>query len=705
MNLDNSNFYLNKLISWLKFNIRVLEEANVPETPLLEKLKFLAITSTNLDEFFMVRVARLKYDIESGYNEMDKSGYLPRELFNKIADIVHDLYNNKYNYLQKTLKELESEKIYFKKYKNLNKKQKAHLDKYFDEIIFPVLTPVAIDTSHPFPLISNKSLNLGVMIEKDKEKSAFSHIEDQKIFSVVEVPANLKRFFKLTTPENDIIFVLLEDIIKNNIKKIFSGNKIIEVCTFRITRNAEVLLDEESENLLNEMERYIKRRRWGFAVRLEINSKCNDYMLNFLKDKLNLDDKDIYNVPEPVNIGSFMNFSDLLKNHEHLKFKKLIPQPHPILYNSKDLFKTLKEEDIILHHPFEQFDYVIDLVKNASRDPGVLAIKQTLYRISGNSPLIEHLIKAAENGKQVTVLVELKARFDEEKNIEWAKKLEEAGCHVIYGIKGLKVHVKALLIVRLENEGIKRYVHLSTGNYNDKTAKLYTDIGFMTSKESFASDVSALFNLLTGYSKPPHWKLISVAPLDLRENLLKLIDNEIKNAKNNLSSRIIAKMNALIDTEIIKKLYQASQAGVKIDLIVRGICCLRPGVKGLSDNIRVISIIGKLLEHSRIFYFSNNNDPYVFLSSADWRPRNFDRRVEIAFPVEKKEKKNKIINILCTILKDNKKAYLLKENGKYIKIKSENPFDSQLELYKLSKNIFQTEFLNNNFKLPQDYIM
>lgn len=706
MNLDAPKFYFNKQLSWLNFNIRVLEEANSKdaETPLLEKLKYLAITSTNLDEFFMVRVARIKDDIESGYNEADKSGFRPRELFREVSNTIHNIYDNQYHYFQNTVGKLKKEKVYLKKYKELSNKQKEYAKKYFNEIIFPVLTPVAIDPSHPFPLIANKSLNLGVLLERNNDESSFFNIEDEQIFSVVEVPSNLKRFIKLPASNEENVFIYLEEIIKVNLDQLFSGNKIIAADTFRITRNAEVLLDEESENLLSEMKRYVKRRRWGFSVRLEINSKYNDYILKFLKDKLNISEADIYKVPGPINLGSFINFSSKINNNEHLKFKKMIPQPNPEIYNAADIFELLKEKDVILHHPFESFEPVVELVKQAASDPKVLAIKQTLYRVSGNSPLIKHLTTAAENGKQVTVILELKARFDEENNIAWAKKLEEAGCHVVYGIKGLKVHSKTLLIVREEKEGIKRYVHMSTGNYNDQTAKLYTDMALMTSKDTFAIDIAGLFNLLTGYSKPPEWKLLSVAPLDLRDKFLKLIDNEINNASNNLDAKVIAKINSLVDSKIIKKLYKASQAGVKIELVVRGICCLVPGIKGVSENITVRSIVGKLLEHSRIFYFKNNNQPLVFLSSADWRPRNLDRRVEIAFPVEEEKKKQKVINALKTILNDSKKAYLLKENGAYKKINDGNDYESQIELHKMAKTAFQKEVLNNQFKIPQDYI-
>lgn len=704
MDLDQEKFYFNKQLSWLKFNLRVLEEADKTEeeTPLLEKLKYLAITASNLDEFFMVRVARIKDDMEAGYNEQDKSGYRPRELFSEVSKTIHSIYDKQYTYFRKTIKKLENEKIFLKNYKDLNSKQRKYAKKYFKEIIFPVLTPVAIDPSHPFPLIANKSLNLGVLLERNRSDDVFSNIEEKKVFSVVEVPSNLQRFIEIPSSDKNNIFICLEEIIKANLNRLFSGNKVITADTFRITRNAEVLLDEESKNLLSEMKRYVKRRRWGFAVRLEMNHDYNEYILNFLKEKLNLSEADVYKVSGPINLGTFMSFASKFNNHDHLKFKKIIPQPNPLIYNADDVFELLKEKDIILHHPFESFDPVVEIVKKAAADPKVLTIKQTLYRVSGNSPLIEHLTRAAENGKQVTVLVELKARFDEEKNIAWAKKLEEAGCHVVYGIKGLKVHAKALLIVRAEKEGIKRYVHMSTGNYNDNTAELYTDMALMTSKDNFASDIAGLFNLLTGYSKPPEWKLISVAPLDLKEKFLKLIEAEIDNSKNGLKARIIAKMNALVDSDIIKKLYEASQAGVDIELIVRGICCLVPGIEGVSENIKVRSIIGKLLEHSRIFYFENNGQPLVFLSSADWRPRNLERRVEIAFSVE--DNKEKIIDVLKTVLKDSKKAHLLQKNGDYKKIDDGNYFESQTELHRLAKAAFQKEVLNKEFKVPQDYI-
>jgi polyphosphate kinase len=704
MDLDQEKFYFNKQLSWLKFNLRVLEEADKTEeeTPLLEKLKYLAITASNLDEFFMVRVARIKDDMEAGYNEQDKSGYRPRELFSEVSKTIHSIYDKQYTYFSKTIKKLENEKIFLKNYKDLNSKQRKYAKKYFKEIIFPVLTPVAIDPSHPFPLIANKSLNLGVLLERNRSDDVFSNIEEKKVFSVVEVPSNLQRFIEIPSSDKNNIFICLEEIIKANLNRLFSGNKVITADTFRITRNAEVLLDEESKNLLSEMKRYVKRRRWGFAVRLEMNHDYNEYILNFLKEKLNLSEADVYKVSGPINLGTFMSFASKFNNHDHLKFKKIIPQPNPLIYNADDVFELLKEKDIILHHPFESFDPVVEIVKKAAADPKVLTIKQTLYRVSGNSPLIEHLTRAAENGKQVTVLVELKARFDEEKNIAWAKKLEEAGCHVVYGIKGLKVHAKALLIVRAEKEGIKRYVHMSTGNYNDNTAELYTDMALMTSKDNFASDIAGLFNLLTGYSKPPEWKLISVAPLDLKEKFLKLIEAEIDNSKNGLKARIIAKMNALVDSDIIKKLYEASQAGVDIELIVRGICCLVPGIEGVSENIKVRSIIGKLLEHSRIFYFENNGQPLVFLSSADWRPRNLERRVEIAFSVE--DNKEKIIDVLKTVLKDSKKAHLLQKNGDYKKIDDGNYFESQTELHRLAKAAFQKIVLNKEFKVPQDYI-
>jgi len=705
MDLSDEKYFLNKQLSWLNFNKRVLEEANEKSTPLLEKLTYIAITSTNLDEFFMVRVARLKGKIESNYNEKDKSGYRPRELLSEVSKTIHKIYADQYEYFTNIINDLKKESIIFKDYKQLSKTQLNYIKRYFKEVILPVLTPVAIDPSHPFPLIANKSLNLGVLIERKEGKSLFSNIEDENIFSLVEVPANLNRFISLPSKNGENHFIYLEEVIKNNLHYLFSGYDIIAADTFRITRNAEVLLDEDSDNLLSEMQKYVKRRRWGFTVRLEVKNNMNEYLLNFLMNHLDIDERDIYKVNGPVNLGSFMSFKSKFEDKEDLKFKPLIPQPNMKIFDAENIFDLLKKEDVILHHPFESFDPVLDLIEKSASDPKVLAIKQTLYRVSGDSPIIEHLTTAAENGKQVTVLVELKARFDEANNIAWAKKLEEAGCHVVYGIKGLKVHSKALLIVRSESEGIRRYVHLSTGNYNDKTAKLYTDVGLITSKENYASDISGLFNLLTGYSKPPQWRLISVAPLDMRTKFIELIENEIKNVKSGLKGQITAKMNALVDRRIIEKLYEASMTGVQIDLIVRGICCLMPGHKEVSQNIRVRSIVGKLLEHSRLFYFYNNNDPIVYLSSADWRPRNLDRRVEIAFPIENKTQKRKIINILETVLQDNQKAHLLLPTGEYEKIENDkDDFESQLELYKQAKQKFEEEVLNNNIITPNKYV-
>jgi polyphosphate kinase len=686
MDYSDSKYYLNKQFGWLEFNNRVLEEAQDERTPLLERLKFLAITASNLDEFVMVTVARLKDQIESGYNKQDKVGLRPKELFKELSNRMHQMVKEQYGCLNYVLDTLEEEDINFVEYKDLTEDQKEFLDNYFHDNIHPVLTPMAIDQSRPFPLILNKSLNLAVRLTSSPESNTLSPNKDGKgLFSMVRVPSILPRIVEIPSDDKRN-FIFMEKVIKEYLDKLFFGYTIEAVGAFRITRNAEVSLDEEAQNLLVEMERYVKRRKWGFPVRLEIEQGIDCQLKDFLVQSLDLNRKDIYEVAGPIDLTTFMGFSGL-DGFDHLRYEPLLPQPAQDFYNKEEsIFDLIKEKDLLVHHPYESFDPVIKLVQEASEDSQVLAIKQTLYRVSGDSPIIEALAQAAENGKQVTVLVELKARFDEENNIEWAKKLEKSGCHVVYGLVGLKVHSKLLLIVRDEEEGIRRYVHMSTGNYNDKTAKLYTDTGMFTAKETFGSDVSAMFNLLTGYSSAPQWKKLAVAPLNLRDTFVKLIRNEVEQVKSGKEGHIIAKMNSLVDSGIIKELYKASSAGVKIDLIVRGMCCLKPGIEGVSDNIRVISIVGRLLEHSRIFYFSNGANPKIFMSSADWRPRNLDRRVEALFPVEDEDLKARIIKLLDITLRDNVKAREQQPDGSYKRVERDGvELESQLEFHRLAK--------------------
>ncbi len=691
MDLDSSQYYLDKHKSWLKFNERVLEEACDGTTPLLEKLKYLAITVSNLDEFFMVRIARLKERIACGVREKGKAGYYPRELFQQHAVQIHQMMKKVYQTYHEILPELKEEGIILKNSLNLNKEQKEFTHNYFQDVIFPTLTPMAIDQSKPFPLIASGSLNIGLCLQSKQNSPHFPHKEGKELISVVQVPAILSRLVRIPDKKSRCVFVYLEEIIKENIASLFTGYKVKSLDTFRITRNADVNLDEYASNFLLEMEQYIKRRKWGFPVRLELEEEVNIRLYEFLKKALELNESDIYKLSGPLDLAVLMDMPEI-KGFDHLKFKNIVPQVPAVFLNKDNIFHVVKDRDILLHHPYESFQPVIDFVRKAASDPQVLAIKQTLYRVSGDSPIIKALTMAARKGKQVTVIVELKARFSEAENIEWAKKLEKAGCHVIYGLIGFKVHAKLLLVIRSEEGGSRKYVHISTGNYNDQTAQVYTDIGLLTANQDFGTDISHLFNLLTGYSAPPQWKKIAVAPLNLRDKFRKLIENEIKQVKAGKKGHIIAKMNALVDKEIIKNLYRAAKEGVKIDLIVRGICCLKAGMEGVSENIQVVSIVGKLLEHSRIYYFLNAGQEDIFLTSADWRPRNLDRRVEVLFPVEEKNLKKRLKKVLDICLKDNVKARIQQPDGSYCKkveLKQDDAdldkFECQLEFHYLAQ--------------------
>ena len=675
-NFGNMEF-INRELSWIDFNYRVLEEAENPKNKSLEKLKFLAISASNLDEFFMVRIAGLKDQIAAGYSKKDNTGMNPKDQLRTINGRIRDMIGCQYSCLKKIIsKDLNDGGIFFRHIEDLNDKQKEYVNSYFHDAVFPILTPLAIDKSRPFPLLANLSLNLIVEVMVGEEKK----------IAVVQVPKNISRFLKIPFSEdkNSIKYVFTEEIIKNNIGDLFPGYKVENVYTFRITRNADLGIDEdEIEDLLKEIEKNLRKRKWGQTVRLEVQYDISDEMLEFLKEKLDVHNKDIYKIKSSIDLNMWMDF--YFKNERfELKDEPHIPVKATDFSEGNDIFEVIKEKDCLLHHPYESFDSVIEFISKAASDPKVLAIKQTLYRVSGDSPIIAQLIRAAENGKQVTVLVELKARFDEANNIIWAKKLEKAGCHVIYGIKGLKTHCKMILIVRQEEDGIRRYVHMSTGNYNDKTAKLYTDIGFFTSKESYCSDANTLFNYLTGFSKFPKWKKLAVAPYDMRKFFLKNIDNEIENAKNGKKALIIAKMNSLVDEEIIRKFYEANMAGVHITLMVRGICCLRPGVENQSENIMVKSVVGTFLEHSRIYYFYDDGREKIFLSSADLMPRNLDRRVEVAFPIEDEELHKRTKNIIDITLRDTKNARILEKNGfyKYVDKRGKEVLSSQ-EYFKI----------------------
>ncbi|MGM0640211.1 MAG: RNA degradosome polyphosphate kinase [Thermotogota bacterium] len=659
-NLDSYKYYTNRELSWLEFNNRVLEEALRRDNPLLERLKFLSITGSNLDEFYMIRVAGLKEQVKAEYTKKDLSGLTPSEQLKKISQKTHIMVEKQYKCLMRALiPQMKSNNIILKDISDLDKNEKKFLKKYFKSTIYPVITPMAVDQSRPFPLLPNKSINQAVRL---KDENGLEY------YAFLQVPSVLPRFIELPSEEEKKNIIILEKVIQMFADRLFKGYEIIEMYPFRITRNADLSIDEEDvEDLLHEIESSLRQRQWGVPVRLELDKRASEEIKSFLLSMLDLKEEDIFYVSGPIDLSAWMNISTM-EGFENLKYESFKPVKSHLLYDDKEIFEVLKEKDILLHHPFETFDHVENFLSKAAEDPNVLAIKQTLYRVSGDSSVVNNLIKAAENGKQVTVLVELKARFDEENNIQWAKKLEKAGVYVVYGLVGLKTHCKVLLVVRKESDGIKKYVHMSTGNYNDKTAKLYTDIGFMTSKESYCSDASALFNVLTGYSQPPDWKKIAVAPVSLKPHIINMIKNEIEISKESKKGHIIIKVNSLLDREVIKEMYKASNAGVKIDLIVRGICALKPGIKGVSENITVRSIVGKFLEHSRIYYFSNGENPKIYMSSADLMPRNLERRIETLYPIEDKILQKETKKILDIILSDTEKARKLEADGTYRRV-------------------------------------
>jgi len=652
-------YFISRELSWIQFNERVLEEAQDTTNPLLERLKFMAIVSSNLDEFFMVRVGSLFDQITAKFEKEDASGLTPNQQMEQIGILVHRLIYNQFNCYNLSLKKnLKKEKIKFLEFKDLSEEQIKYIDNYYSKNIFPVLTPVVVNQSSPFPLIANKSLNIALLLKGDK---------NENIFATIKVPSVIDRLVKI--PEEDgIAFMFLEDIIKMNLNSLFGGHKIIYASCYRITRNADMDLDEEgAEDLLEAIEQSIKQRKWGAAVRLEIEKGMNGKLLKKLEKELEITKEQEYVINGQIDLTFLMKMTKI-KGYEKLQYEPIKPELSNQFLKCNSIFDAISENDILLHHPYESFDPIVELVKQASIDPDVLAIKHTLYRVSGNSPIIEALATAAEKGKQVTVLVELKARFDESNNIVWAKKLEQSGCHVIYGLIGLKTHCKVLLVVRREEAGIKRYVHVGTGNYNDVTAKLYTDIGLFTSNPHFGADASALFNMLSGNSKPTSLYKFILAPLQLRDRFLQMIFEEGQNAKKGKKAIIIAKVNSLVDIEIIKALYEASSMGVQINLIVRGICCLKPGIPGVSENISVRSIVGRFLEHSRIFYFYNDGEEGIYLSSADWMTRNLNRRVELLFPIEDNKARNRVKEILDISLLDTEKARILNSDGIYTRV-------------------------------------
>ena len=621
---EKPEYYVNRELSWLKFDERVLSEARDKTLPLFERLKFLSITSSNLDEFFMVRVASLKDQVHAGYKKKDIAGMTSEEQLKEISRQTHELVKVQYNTFNRSvLPALEKTGLHLiAEHENLNQKQQEFVDRYFEDNVYPVLTPMAMDSSRPFPLIRNKTLNIGALIAKKNNKKHTKELE----FATVQVPSVLPRIVEIpSVKKGDRTVILLEEIQKQ-----------------------------------------LKKRQWGEVIRLEAEEKMDKRLLDILKMEFEIRDADIYSISGPLDLTMLMKVYGL-DGFDEYKSPKYTPAPVVQFQNDKDIFEVIREGDVFLHHPYMSFDPVVDFVRQAAKDPGVLAIKQTLYRVSGHSPIIAALAQAAENGKQVSVLVELKARFDEENNIVWAKMLEKAGCHVIYGLVGLKTHSKITLVVRREETGIRRYVHLATGNYNDSTAKLYTDCGIFTCDERFGEDATAVFNMLSGYSEPKRWNRLIVAPIWMKNRFLQLIEREAEHAKQGLPACIVAKMNSLCDPAIIAALYHASSCGVQIYLLVRGICCMKVGIPGVSENIHVRSIVGEFLEHSRIFYFQNGGTEEIYMGSADWMPRNLDRRVEIVFPVEDEKIKKEIEHVLDLEFRDNVKAHLLKPDGTYEK--------------------------------------
>ena len=665
---DPRNF-INRELSWLEFNRRVLEEAQDPTQPLIERVKFLTIFSSNLDEFFEIRVAGIKQQIESETSDVGPDGLSPTETFNSIRRVVSEMVATQYAlWNNELLPQLAENGIRVREVSQLSAKRAAWAHRYFQQEVFPMLTPLAVDASHPFPQLLNKSHNLFVRAKAQRG--------GEPLHAIVQVPRVVPRLIAMPRKEANEPwdYIYLASLIKQHISELFPGLILEGVHPFRVTRNSDLYIDEEeAENLLRTIEQELRRSSRGDAVRLEVEADCPRDFRDLLLEFFDLTEADVYKADGPLSMTHLMPLitNDAFAN---LKDRPFQPGRDPALPPHADIFEVLRRQDVLLHHPYDSFDPIVDLIEEAAQDPQVLAIKITLYRTSGDSPIVEALIEAANAGKQVTAIVELRARFDEAVNIQWARRLEEAGAHVIYGVVGLKTHCKALLIVRRDADRLRHYVHLGTGNYHPRTARIYTDFSFLTTEPHLTDEVAIVFNTLTGLSGYPGLKKLMVAPFDLKQRLIGLIQRERDHALAGKPARIIAKLNSLVDQEIIEKLYQASSADVTIDLIVRGICCLRPKIPDLSENIRVISIVGRFLEHSRIYYFSNDGQPDLFLSSADWMPRNFLRRVELAFPVENPALRDNLINeVLPRFLNDRVKSRELQPDGSYRRLKPEGP--------------------------------
>ena len=701
----NACFY-NRELSWLEFDDRILHEARDSKNPLLERLNFLSITASNLDEFYIVRVASLR-DMQSiDFAERDIAGFSIDEQLERIDQKTRRTMSLMYStYTRSLVPSLASEKIFLKNYDELSDQLKAIADSYFKAVLYPILTPMAVDSSRPFPLIYNRMLNMCVRLLNEpkkvklQERATFglasdskkkSVNEDKYMYATVQIPTVVKRLYQIPTEDGDV-FVPVEQIIRANVDMLFDGQTVVATAFYRVMRNADLDIDEdEAEDLLKEIEAQVRRRRFGEIIRLEVQDDIDSDLLHYIVDELEVDEADIFSVNGPIDLTFLSKLTSACKaKHPELCYKAHEPAEAASFdgpVSELDIFEQIREKDRIVHHPYETFEPVLEFIKQAARDPNVLAIKQTLYRVSDRSPIIASLLEAAQNGKQVMVLVELKARFDEENNINWAKKLENAGCHVIYGLVGLKTHSKITLVVRKEEDGIRRYLHLATGNYNDVTAKIYTDLGLFTAKESFGEDASEFFNMLSGFSIPQSWRRLIPAPLWMKDYFIARIRREADNARAGKPARIIAKINSLVDEPVIKALYTASNAGVKIDLIVRGICCLRAGIPGMSKNITVRSITGRFLEHSRIFYFYNEGYEDIYLASADWMPRNLNRRVELLFPIEDPDCRARVKEVLDVELADTIRAHFLSPDGSYHKLdlRGKEKVDSQQKLIDLA---------------------
>ncbi len=692
---NKPEYFTNRELSWLEFNKRVLNEARDKNVKLLERLKFLSITSSNLDEFFMVRVASLKDMVDAGYKKVDIAGLDAQAQLRLLSRATHEFVDMQYStYNRSLLPLLKKAGLHIvEHFEDLGEEEGRFADRYFAEMVYPVLTPMAVDASRPFPLVRNKTLNIAALVRrlhagvgeeknsKKKKKDVYlGNVHEDIDFATVQVPGGLPRVVVLpekTPGETRVIF--LEEIIEKNIHKLFLNYDVIASSPFRVMRNAEFKLDEEdAQDLLEEIKKKLKKRQWGEAIRLEVEDSVDAALLQFLKQELKVEEEDIFKIHGPLDLTVLMKLYGL-EGFEKYKNPPFVPVMHPALLEEENIFEAIKKKDILLSHPYQSFEPVVEFVRQAARDEKVLAIKQTLYRVSGNSPIIKALADAADHGKQVTVLVELKARFDEENNIIWARMLEKAGCHVIYGLLGLKTHSKITLVVRSEEEGIRRYVHLGTGNYNDSTAKLYTDLGMFSARDSFGEDATAVFNMLSGYSEPLSWNRLVVAPLWMKEVFLQKIKKCQAAAQAGRQTKIIAKMNSLSDRDIIEGLYGASAAGVAICLIVRGICCLRVGIPGVSENIAVHSIVGTFLEHARIFDFQIDGEDEIYLGSADWMNRNLEKRVEIVFPVVDEDLQNEIREYLRIQWEDNVKASRYQPDGSYEKqdLRGREKVDSQ----------------------------